>query len=62
MNKQKQGMNKQGIRTFDHIKGPSKGRVLEMPPDMIKTECDHKVTRVDGDGDAFCARCNAPLF
>lgn len=43
-NKGRPGFNSQGIKSLDHIKGPPRGIVLEMPPEL--GSCTHPDNKV----------------
>jgi hypothetical protein len=63
MKNHRSGFTRQSVRDLNHLKGPSLGRVLEIPP-FMDTSCKHpsSAVRIDKDGDAFCSNCRAPLF
>ena len=50
--------NRQGIRTLDHIKGPSVGRKLDLPPEKLL--CNHKNTIKTNshNGSKECTNCH----
>jgi hypothetical protein len=62
--KNRNGMNKQGIRTLDHLPSRSVGVRLEFPPGMVDNGCVHPLNliKLDKDGDKFCGVCHCPLF